>query len=213
MPNCWMHAHDARQVAARLADTCSTWIEPSVGILLTYGVMFASPSGTAILVAMQFGAVCFERRLQRRQVRLAEHVVRVDDAPLGAEVLDLGSHRRVVSLAPDREDAEGVLVARLGGRELLAGAAVERHVDHPQLGGQALHAEALGAEHAAGEHVDVVLLGELGRQLQRLGRVALGIDVDHLQRVAVDAAAGVGVLDDQVGADAHAARPRWRRRR
>src|SRR6185437_3441352 len=99
--------------------------------------------------------------------------------------LDFVLDEWIVKLAADREDSERVLVAGHG-RELLVGAAVEGDVDHLQLGREALDAQTLGTEDATAQDVDVVLLSKLGGKLQRLGRVALRIDVDDLKRPTVD---------------------------
>jgi len=131
-------------------------MEPSVGILETYGVTFASPSGTGILTEKSVPLRCNAAEADA-SADLAQHVVRIEDAPLGTEFLDLVLHHRVVKLLADREHSERVLVARLS-RELLVGTAVKCHVRHLELAGQALDAQALRAENAAAQDVDVVLL-------------------------------------------------------
>src|SRR5581483_8851253 len=80
---------------------------------------------------------------------------------------------------------------------------LDRHVDDPEGRRLLGDAEAFGAEHGADEHVDVVLLGGLGGEVDGFSRVGLGVVEGGLERLAVDATRGVDLGDGQIDVDVH----------
>src|SRR5207237_10514477 len=135
-------------------------------------------------------------------LRLTVCVVGVDDGPLLAIRLDEVLAEREDTLPARRGEAEAVTVALSGGKGLRQ-AAGRGKVSDLQPGNEVLDAEALGAEDAANQHVRVLLLNELLRHAHGLGRVPLGVYVDGLQLVPLDAARSVDLVDREVRVDTH----------
>ena len=131
-------------------------------------------------------------------MRLAEGVVRVQQAPVLAVGLDQIAGQRFNQLLPLRSNPEGCGVAVLT-RHFFRGTAALRHIHNVEFLRQPGHAKAFRAADSAGECIYLVLLRQGGGQLQRLRRVALGVDVLRLDFAPINAAAVIPLFDCQLG--------------
>jgi len=144
-------------------------------------------------------ADALEERSGLGQQQLPDGVVGVDDPP-PFSVRVRGS-RDPCGLGA-RVHAEGVPIAGRGAK-LLATTASKRQIHNVRFRGVVLYAQTLGDRDGTCQNVDVVSLHELRRELLCLTRVAFRVDVDDLERMTVDAARCIGLLNNEVGANAH----------
>src|SRR6185436_410770 len=190
-------AHEFLQVGGE--QRAEDGIGLRLGKRLDYGTGLDLAEGRGLLGdELDAGLRLGEEPLERGGCRLAVLVVRIDDRP--AFFLQLGrfgdQHRRLH--VSRRAQAEGVAVAVLP--DDLVGEGLGGEEQDLALRGKVGHRQADVGSESAHQHVHAVARDQLFGHAHRIARRAAVVAHDQLELAAVDAAAGVDLLERELHA-------------